>query len=148
LIIPFELKWNYRYLIALSEAISQVTQGDNSSKNRVEVNIKDPNSFLLKKNMHFMNDSNKVNLIRNTFDSRDINLQLIITDSSGKTIFADCYQPSGNFSGITSNNDYVLFGNEVEKETVQVKFKPNNTLIEKASTVKLTIESTCSKKQF
>jgi hypothetical protein len=145
LIVPFELKWNYRYLIALSEALVQVQHGDNKSMNRIAVNIKEPGSFFLKKNMHYFNDTAKFNQVKNTFNS-DVTLQLKINDDFGNIVFAECYQPSGNFAGIVSNNDYVLFGNEVEKETVQIKIKANNKMLEQANNIQLSIESKCFRK--
>jgi len=146
LIIPFELKWNYRYLIALSEALKQVQYGDNTSMNRVTVHIKEPGSFFHKKNTHYFNDSIKFNQVKNTFNS-DITLQLKINDVSGNTIFAECYQLSGNFSGTTGgNNVFVLFGAEVEKETVQFKIRANNKMLEQATDIQLSVESKCFRK--
>ena len=145
LIVPFELKWNYRYLIALNEALAEVRQGDNRSMNRIAVNIKEPGSFFIKKNMHYFNDTSKYNQVKNTFNS-DVTLQLKINDDFGNIVFAECYQPSGNFAGVISNNDYVLFGNEVEKETVQIKIKANNKMLEQANNIQLSIESKCFRK--
>jgi len=145
LIVPFELKWNYRYLVALNETLAEVHQGDNRSMNRIAVNIKEPGSFFIKKNMHYLNDTSKFNQVKNTFNS-DVTLQLKINDDFGNIVFAECYQPSGNFAGVTSKNDYVLFGNEVEKETVQIKIKANNKMLEQANNIQLSIESKCFRK--
>jgi hypothetical protein len=145
LIIPFELKWNYRYLIALDEAITQVSQGDKRSTNRVVVSYKEPNAFFVKKNTHYLNDNFKAKQIKNTFNS-DVTLQLKINDDSGNVIFAECYTPGGNFAGVTSNNDYILFGNEVEKDTVQLKIRANNKILEQSNNVQLSIESKCFRK--
>ena len=145
LIVPFELKWNYRYLIALSEALKQVSQGDVRSMNRVVVTNKEPGSFFLKKNTYYFNDNIKAKQIKNTFNS-DVTLQLKINDNEGNVIFAECYTPGGNFAGLTSNDDYVLFGNEVEKDTVQVKLRANNKILEQSNNVQLSIESKCFRK--
>jgi hypothetical protein len=146
LIVPFELKWNYRYLIALSEALTQVQHGDKSSPNRITVHIKEPGSFFHKKNTHYFNDAIKFNQVKNTFNS-DITLQLKINDAAGNTVFAECYQPSGNFAGnTTGKNVFVLFGNEVEKETVQLKIRANNKILEQAANIQLSVESKCFRK--
>jgi len=144
LIVPFEMRWSYRYLVALNEALGKLQYGDRHSPERVSVVSKNPKDWILgRTDNYYFNDSTQPNQIRSAFSG--IYLQAIIKDNDGSVLFAECYVTPVLFAG-GGQNQYTVFGNDVLEDTVQIpinyKIKP---VLEKANSVELSATKTCMK---
>lgn len=147
--IPFEVSWNYDYLVSLNEALS-VLEDANSKVGRlmhgywgsVQVNSKGPYSILPSKNKYYFNDLTTVNNVRNTLvDKGGISILTSIKDIQGKTIHTECYNPK-----YVSYNDGGRAGVEIEintgKSSGVISFFITSNLMNRlndASTVELMI---------
>jgi len=73
LVIPFELHWNYKYLVATSEMLSNTSEKSNNSyvQRKVYISGKDPNAWLVgwTKLMSF-EDNTRFTKIKNALETR------------------------------------------------------------------------------
>lgn len=144
LIVPFEMRWSYKYLVALNEALSKVHHGDRNSFERINVVSKNPKDWIVgRTDTYYFNDSGQPEQLKNTFRSKFF-IQATIKDGNGDVIFAECYTPSVSFSGAPDRGRYTIYGNEVLDNNIQIpinyKFKPE---FERADSVTLGVSRTC-----
>lgn len=99
--IPFEMAWNYDYLMSLNEALS-IVEDANSKFGRlvsgywgsVQVNSKGPYSLTTSKTKYHFNDLTAVNKVRDTLVYKGgVTILVSINDIQGKTIHSECYDP-------------------------------------------------------
>ena len=146
LIIPFEMRWSYRYLVALNESLKKVQHGDNRSPDRIHVVSKNPKDWILgRTDTYYFNDSTQPNQMRNAFRG-GVYLQAIIKNGEGNVLFAECYTPNSVFSGENNKGSYTVFGNEVEEDTVQIPINYKiKAVLDKADSVTLSVTKSCLK---
>jgi hypothetical protein len=83
--------------------------------------------------------------LRNAFRS-GVYLQAIIKNGEGNVLFAECYTPNSIFSGENNTGSYVVFGNEVEDDTVQIPINYKmKAVLDKADSVELNVTRSCLK---
>ena len=120
IIIPYELRWNYKYLSALNEVMSITQDGYASGMNQdvVAIQSKDPSAWILgSTNKYYFNDSARFNQIANTFLGR-VTVTAIIRDDNGNQIFTGCEEAF--FNGLYVYKPYIIKGNSISRDTVQI----------------------------
>lgn len=129
--VPVEIRWNYNYVAAMNEALGVLEDGSNGFLERSPGNIvtmvKDPNDFLFGKKSHFkFNDVLLTDKIRNTWQTKQPVLRLEIKDNTNEPVYIACFTPDSmrGFKSpfYSSGNDLILYGNNVEKSKIQLRF--------------------------
>lgn len=150
LVVPFELRWNYRYITALNEALTVLQDKPElqyfntqcmcyKSPERIVTMAKDPNAWLIgeRKIFHF-NDSVRARNVREAL-SQPIMLHVKVSSLEGKTLYSQCYNTNQTFRGTHDQNTFVVFGNDVEKNTVQINVNEDLKSLKNAEKVELTV---------
>jgi hypothetical protein len=133
LVIPFEMRWNDKYIVAISEALKLLEDGTRNSASRVVVN----------RSPYYFNDASKYNQVRNKFIS-GFQLQADIIDNANITLLSRCYSIDSGFSGTYSEGIYVLYGNERLRQNIEIVIDPQtNTLLGRAARVDVSVTANC-----
>lgn len=146
LVVPFEMRWSYKYLVALNESLSKVQYGDKRSPERINVISKNPKDWLFgKTDTYYFNDSLKPEQLKSAFRG-EFFIQAKIKDGDGDLIFAECYNPDATFAGANDRGSYTIFGNEVLDNNVQIPINYKiKSALERADSVELSVTKTCTK---
>lgn len=150
LIIPVELRWNYNYLVALKEALTLLSDGDERSPNEVLLIMKKPEDFIGSKSKYFFNDSLRAGDLAYAIQNYHTQLVARILDNSGRELFVECYDASmydfaDNFKKI-DYTQFVLRGGAVSKKTITIKVEQNGQLhraLSSAGRVEISVERGC-----
>jgi len=134
LVIPFEMRWNDRYIVAISEALKLLEDGTRNSSSRVVVNG----------SAYFFNDTAKYNQVRSRFIS-GVQLRADIIDDANSTLLTQCYLMDSSFSGTYSAGIYVLYGNERLKQNIEIVIDPQmNSLLGRATRINISVTASCT----
>jgi hypothetical protein len=126
IIIPIELRWNYKYLVAISEALTQLQDGDKKSPERIKIMAKDPSAWVLGWNETFyFNDGVRADRIKNTLLG-GVSINVDITDNYGANIYSKCFGSDVFYQRIATSNT-IIFGNDVERNNIQIVLDPRYT---------------------
>ena len=132
LIVPYELTWNYNYLISLNETLARVADAETRlfkrAPGRIQIESKSPNNFLIgQTDLHHFNDLVRLNAVKQGFlGDKEVRLQLVVTDIHNKNIINICMYPvflTGYQNPLYSKSpatDFKIFGNEIEKSAVTI----------------------------
>ena len=146
LIVPFEMRWSYKYLVALNEALGKVQYGDRRSSERINVISKNPKDWMFgRTDTYYFNDGTQPDQLKSTFRS-ELFIQAKIKDGDGDVLFAECYNPDVTFAGANDRGSYTIFGNEVLDNNVQIPINYKiKAALERADSVELSVTKTCLK---
>ena len=125
LIVPYELTWNYNYIVSLNEAMKLLEDGSNGfmkpSIANVVVMAKDPKDYVLgEKNHYKFNDITRVELLISSF-SNEPRISFVIYDQTNAPILTQCWSSGGNIPFYEKNNSYGYNRNAVIYGNVKVK---------------------------
>jgi hypothetical protein len=126
--VPYSLKWNYDYIVAMNEAMSLVEDRVglvgffNLAPSNVIIMAKDPKDFVLgSKNTYKFNDIPILKQIKQSMlGDREVRMLLTIYDSSDKWLFQTCSAPDSingrkaSFYSIGEPRVLIINGNEKE----------------------------------
>ena len=118
--VPFELRWNYKYLTALNEALSVTHDGRTygMAQDLIAVQSKNPDSWILgATNSYYFNDHLRAEQIARQFLGR-ITVRAVISDGSGNTIFTGCEEAF--HLGLYTSYPFIIRGNDVAKDSVDI----------------------------
>lgn len=146
LIVPFEMRWSYKYLVALNEALGKVQYGDRRSSERINVISKNPKDWMFgRTDTYYFNDGTQPDQLKNTFRS-ELFIQAKIKDGDGDVLFAECYNTDTTFAGSPDRGSYTIFGNEVLDNHIQIPINYKiKAALERADSVELSVTKTCMK---
>jgi hypothetical protein len=134
LVVPFELRWSKPFLGSLHEVVKLLADGSYRSSNRVVIGHSKYN----------FNDQNRYEHVRQHLSSV-LQLRANMIDNSNRTIISQCYMIPSYFSGTYSSGIYVVYENEVLKNTIQIEIDPIRARdLEKVSRIELSVVSECS----
>jgi len=134
LVVPFELRWSKPFLVSLHEVVKLLADGSYRSANRVVIGHSKYN----------FNDQNRYEQVRHQLSSV-LQLRANMIDNSNRIIISQCYMIPSSFSGMYSSGIYVVYENEVLKNTIQIEIDPNRARdLEKVSRIELSVVSECS----
>jgi hypothetical protein len=153
--IPYQINWNYDYIVAFSEAMQMFDDNRfgrfTPAPSNVVIMGKNPKDFLLGSSTQYrFNDIIMLDRIKDAITgSREVRLMFSLKDYENKIVLKTCIVPllvngGTNFYGIGDPKYFVLHGNAIEKGTFQLNIK-DRTLIERARSVELSAvaESNC-----
>lgn len=130
-VIPYKVKWDYKYLTALNEALDKVKDNPSLSNfntrcmcyltpERVVVMSKSPNSFLIgsRETYHF-NDGVRADNVRNALSEKPV-MKVSIIGHDGTVLHKSCVGTDTTFSGTFDRGVYAVWGNTYEEEQLHV----------------------------
>jgi hypothetical protein len=128
LVIPYEIRWSYPYLVALNEALKKLEDGGRNTTSRIIIESKDPKAWLLgETNVYRFNDSSRPNMVSNRMRG-NIMFRAKILDGNGNVLFSDCYVPDTSFSASPDRGVYKIYGNDVEENEVEIRVAQDSKL--------------------
>jgi major membrane immunogen (membrane-anchored lipoprotein) len=142
IVIPYKVKWNYKYLQALKEAMS-LTQDEKSRQmlqEQVSVISKDPKAWVMGSTDNFyFNDIQRARMIKRTFIDR-MYVHVKFKDFNGKVIIAGC--DDGVYLGAMHTMDpFVINGNQVIDEEMNITIRANKHKIENIMDVEVSFSN-------
>ena len=133
LIVPYQLTWNYNYLVALNETLEKTQDSDfhlfTRSPGRIVVMGKSPKDLLIgSKNTYYFNDLVRVEKIKQSMQgNREVRIAINITNIRNETVINMCIYPlfltgsSPSFYRKGTRDELVIFGNEIENSFVKLQ---------------------------
>jgi hypothetical protein len=121
--IPYTLKWNYKYLTALNEAlrITSDPYENNSAQERIFIASKDPNAWILgTTDRYYYNDKISASLVKQHLVGH-ISIHMRLLDKSGVRVLEGCAK-TFSFNGVNNNNPTLIDGNKMIDEIMVVTF--------------------------
>lgn len=145
--VPFELRWNYKYLTALNEALSITHDGSSYGfkQDVIAVQSKDPSAWIIgSTNRYFFNDHIRAENIAQRFLGR-IMVTATVSDDAGRVIFTGCEEAF--HLGLYTTYPFVVRGNEVANNSVDIFVRsdsPKMRYLDKANHIQLSFAAgTC-----
>ena len=152
IIIPYTMKWNYNYLLALKEVLGKVqsepTYFDvtcmcSKARQRVIVISKKPGDFAGRRDTFYFNDDIMSNQIQYTFErTNDPRVRATIYDDNQKVLFTQCYPVGRSYTAKPVNDAFVVYGNDNENSLIEIPVPLNSKLKQdlfKASKVEVSV---------
>jgi hypothetical protein len=134
LVVPFELRWSKPFLVSLHEVVRLLADGSYRS----------PNRLVIGHSKYNFNDQNRYEQVRQHLGS-GLQIRADMIDNNNRAIISQCYMIPPSFSGTYSSGIYVVYENEMLKNTIQIEIDPIKArTLEKVSRVELAVVSECS----
>lgn len=152
--IPYSLKWNYDYIVSMKEAMQLIEDKVdlvtwiNLAPSNVVILAKDPKDFLIgSRTVYKFNDIPMLDKIKNAMrGENEVSILLEISDNSGQLLWHGCFIPNSvngrkkSFYGIGDPRVLTIYGNEFEKDTLNVIIDPaHNYVVQRASKIEVSI---------
>jgi len=145
IVIPYEIKWSYPYLVSINEALGKLQDGDRRSPERIKVISKSPSSFLIgSADTYYFTDSNRANIVKSVLEPNFF-IKAKLVDNEFQTLYNTCYQVNSTFAGLQDKGVYVLYGNDEFLGSIQMKI--DNQLyqvLQRGYKVELSLTSICN----
>ena len=138
-VIPYTVRWNYKYIQGLNEALSKV-QDKNSdryfdprcmcyvSPERIVVMAKSPNDWLVgSKNIYHFNDVVRANNVANSLAIKPY-IKISFIAHNGRVLQKECVGTGTIFAGKPDKGVLAIWGNAVEEDRINVVVKHNSML--------------------
>jgi hypothetical protein len=151
--VPYSLKWNYDYILAMNEAMSLIEDKIGFltlAPSNVIIMAKNPKDLLFgSKNFYKFNDVPTLNKIKNAMlGSNEVRIMLEISDNSGARLYQTCYVPDSvngrkkSFYGIGEPKVLTLYGNEFESGVLRATIdQSHNYVIQRANKIQVSVVS-------
>lgn len=143
IVIPYKVTWNYKYLQALNEALKLTQDEKNRSllQESVSVISKDPKAWVLgSTDKYYFNDVHRARTIKSKFIDR-MYVHVKLKDFNGNTLISGC--DDGVYLNATHVMDpFVIDGNYVIDEEMNITIRANKHKIERISDVELSFSNT------
>ena len=150
--IPYQIKWNYDYIIAFNEAMSLLEDNRFSFLQRAPSNViimaKNPKDLLIgEKNHYKFNDIPMLNNIKDSMSGdKEVRIMLTISDTNSKLLYKNCWIPyslsgrKNSFYSIGVPGALTIYGNEKEENTLRVTIPPSHDyVIHRAKNVEVSV---------
>lgn len=149
--VPYELSWNYEYIVSLRETLNVLEDGSNgllkNSPGNVTIMVKNPKDIVIgERSTHRFNDMSRVYKIQNGMTgNNEFRIKMTINDYGKNTLVNQCWAPSavsghGSFYSIGSSNDIKFYGNHKEKNNINVVLPSNlMSILNRANSVELAV---------
>ena len=141
-VIPYTVKWNYKYIQALNEVLSIVQ--DPSSRHirqeTVTITAKDPKAWVLgKSDTYYFNDLHRSQQIKRTF-VRPVFVVVTFKDASGNVLISGC-DDGHYFQGPNITDPFVLNGNEELDQQMVVTLRSSKEKIKRITSVDISVST-------
>jgi hypothetical protein len=150
--IPYQLKWNYDYIVALNEAMSLLEDSKFNFLQKAPSNIvimaKNPKDLLIgEKNHYKFNDIPLLNNIKDSMTGdKEVRIMLTIADISNKILYKNCWIPyslsgrKSSFYSIGIPEALIIYGNEKEENVLRIEIPPSHDyVIHRAKNVEVSV---------
>jgi len=150
--IPYQLKWNYDYIVALNEAMSLLEDSKFNFLQKAPSNIvimaKNPKDLLIgEKNHYKFNDIPLLNNIKDSMTGdKEVRIMLTIADISNKILYKNCWIPyslsgrKSSFYSIGIPESLTIYGNEKEENVLRIEIPPSHDyVIHRAKNVEVSV---------
>lgn len=133
LVVPYELTWNYDFLVSLNETVRNTHDAKTgfmkSPMAYFSIMFKDPKSlFLGESNTYGFNDMIRFNNIKQLLtNENEPRVRLTITNNNNQTVINTCVVPNfltgkqRSFYRIGYANEISIFGNERENSSLRIE---------------------------
>lgn len=142
-VVGFEVSYNYNFLRSLNEAL-RLTSDDkirnHQNQQIISVVSKKPKSIFGDKDVYYINDIQRADLIKYAFITR-IHVKLTALDGSGNPLFHGCQYIAGEEDTILMNNKFTINGNQKFENEVTITRKQSDPLIQRINSFTLTIHN-------
>lgn len=125
LVVPFELTWNYNFIVAMSETFSQIK--NKRGLGVISISAKNPNDFVFgKKTNYYIEDWVRFNHIKSKFVlDNEMRLNVKARDKKGSPVINICYSPEykagGIFYSVGVSDELTIFGNDRNRGDIKIK---------------------------
>lgn len=146
IVVPYELRWNYNYLVALNEVLSNTHDGKMSGykQDRISVSSKNPDNWILgNTTVYYFNDSIRADMIRKSFVGQ-IYTHVTIRDNVGNLLIRSCPNEGLIINGLHGVDPFFIRGNEYFQREVNVKINrayPKMNKLESATNIEVSFGS-------
>lgn len=149
--VPYELSWNYQYIVSLRETLNTLEDGSNgllkNSPGNVTIMVKNPKDIVIgERSTYRFNDMSRVYRIQDGMTgNNELRIKMTISDYGRNTMLSQCWAPTsvagyGSFYGIGSSSDVKIFGNHKEKNTISTIIPSNlMSILNQANNVELSV---------
>lgn len=129
IVIPYQVRWNYDWVVALKESLSVIQDGDYKSPDKITVTAKKPGDWSGKSDTYNFNDSIRVKKIADALGVQTYVLVKIISKNN-RTIYTGCYAGMSQdmYSYQTHNKNRAVYGHAVINNEAHIEVKPGSTL--------------------
>lgn len=150
--IPYQLTWNYDYIIAFNEAM-QLFDDDRFGRftpapSNVVVMGKNPKDFVIGSSTQYrFNDIIMLDRIKDSVTGdREVRLMISLRDDVNNTVYRSCAVPNlvnggTTFYGVGDPRYFVIHGNAKEQGVLQVYLK-DRTIVDRIRAVDLAVVAT------
>jgi hypothetical protein len=150
--IPYQLKWNYDYIVAFNEAMSLME--DNvfgflqKAPSNVVVMAKNPKDFLIGEKKHYkFNDIPRLNAMKDAMTGdKEVRIMLTISDVHSKILYKNCWIPyslsgrKNSFYSIGIPEALIIYGNEKEENVLRISIPPSHDyVIHRAKNIEVSV---------
>lgn len=125
LVVPFELTWNYNFIVAMSETFSQIK--NKRGLGVISISVKNPDDFVFgKKTNYYIEDWVRFNHIKSKFVlDNEMRLNVKARDKKGSPVINICYSPEykagGIFYSVGVSDELTIFGNDRNRGDIKIK---------------------------
>lgn len=125
LVVPYEIRWNYNFIVAMNETFSQIK--NKRGHGVIRVMAKNPDDLLIgKKDNYYIDDWSRFNYIKSKFtDGNELRLKVKARDHRGRDTINICYNPEykagGIFYSVGVSDELTIFGNDRNSGTIKIK---------------------------
>ncbi len=144
IIVPFQLKWNYKFLTALNEALEITSDGSNRGyiQDIIAIQSKDPDAWIAgSTNKYYFNDRTRADMIQKKLLGR-ITVKAIIKNNQGRAVFVGCADAYHHGTNVVY--PYIVRGTEMVQNQIMIKVKSNSPKmrdLDSASNIELSFSS-------
>lgn len=159
LYIKYAMRWNYKYLMAVNEALSLMAESKNgvmspildrlagqSATGYVTIMAKDPKDFILGNQWHYRPDNTSFALLQGILTDREPYMMITVRNARADRLFFACMLPQWArgkaFYSVGENVPF--YGNNVETGYIQLDIDKSPKLagnLKEATTLELSITS-------
>lgn len=144
IIVPYEIRWQPKYLTALKEVLGNLQEGDSDNyADRVVVLSKNEGSWFGNRQTYHFTDKVRVNKIKEKLNQQ-IMIRASVQSRNEKEIYSGCFLSTQTFRGTHPTGPYVVWGNDVEKRHIEIRVDMNSQLarnLKDADKVVLTLQA-------
>lgn len=145
-VVPYTIKWNYKYLQALNEVLALTHDGAsrNTIYETVSVSSKDPSAWFLGNTEHYyFNDRSRALMIKKTFVPR-LYVHVIFKDSNGRVLKSGC-DDGFHLAGPNITEPFRISGNDVIDEEMVITIRSNKHKMAQLAEIEVRVsEKSCT----
>lgn len=127
LMVPYEIRWNYNFIVAMNETFSQFK--NSKGYGSITVMAKNPDNLILgRRDNYVIDDWTRFNHIKSKFTNQnELRLNVKARDHRGHNTINVCYSPDykagGIFYSVGVSDELTIFGNDRNSGIIKIKLQ-------------------------